>query len=205
MIEQYIEQRLGSERRIHTKLGIVHRGKLKPATVHQEFRVLTRILNVAIKQKRLTVNPCEMVEFPVSVSKSTRKPHYMTTSEQTQIEFVAPSYLKNVVTIIAEMGLRPYEMGLRPYKELLPMRKEHVDLENRLVHIPKSKTQSGEGDMPMTERAYLAFKAQIEESRGAEHVFPSPRSGGRMPPHHEPEKNVGSDAEEGGHPLFLVI
>src|SRR5262249_7172187 len=146
----------------------------KPATVHQEFRVLTRIFNVAIKQKRLTVNPCEMVEFPVSVSKSTRKPHYMTASEQAQIEFAAPSYLKHVVTIIAEMGLRPY-------KELLPMRAAHVDLENRLVHIPDSKTPSGEGDMPMTERAWLAFKQQIEESRGAEYVFPSPRSGGRKP------------------------
>jgi len=42
------------------------------------------------KQKRLTANPCEMVEFPVSVSKSTRKPHYMTASEQQKIEFVAP-------------------------------------------------------------------------------------------------------------------
>ena len=38
-------------------------------------------------------------------------------------------------------------MGLRPYKELMPMLQEHVDLENRLVHIPESKTLSGEGDM----------------------------------------------------------
>jgi integrase len=197
MIEQYIEQRLGSERRIHTKLGVVHRGKLKPATVHQEFRVLTRIFNVAIKQKRLTVNPCEMVEFPVSVSKSTRKPHYMTTSEQTQIEFVAPSYLRNVVTIIAEMGLRPY-------KELLPMRREHVDLGNRLVHIPDSKTQSGEGDMPMTDRAWAAFKQQIEESRGAEYVFPTPRSGGRKPHITNLRKAWVATLKKAGVPYFSL-
>jgi hypothetical protein len=39
-IEDYIERRLNEGRRIHTKFGLVRRGKVKPATVHQEFRVL---------------------------------------------------------------------------------------------------------------------------------------------------------------------
>jgi integrase len=169
-IEDYLQKRLSEERRIHTKLGVVHRGKLKPSTVHQEFRVLTRILSVAIKQKRLSLNPCSMVEFPVSIAKTTRKPHYMTASEQERIEVVAPRYLKNVIMIISEMGLRPY-------KELMPMRKEQVDLENRLVHIPDSKTPNGEGDMPMTEVARLAFRDQIEEAGESAYLFPSPRKG----------------------------
>jgi len=169
-IEDYIGERLRSERRIHTKFGVVHRGKLKPSTVHQEFRVLTRIFNVAVKQKRLTINPCSMVEFPVSVGKTTRKPHYMAASEQERIEFVAPGYLKNVIRIISEMGLRPY-------KELMLMRKDQVDLENRLVHIPDSKTPNGEGDMPMTELACQSFMDQIEEAKGSGYLFPSPKKG----------------------------
>jgi integrase len=173
-IEDYIDQRLKAKRRIQTKFGVVHRGKLKPSSVHQEFRVLTRIFNVAVKQKRLTVNPCTMVEFPVSVKKTTRKPHYMMASEQEKIEFAAPDYLRHVVVMISEMGLRPY-------KELMPMRKEHVDLENRLVHIPDSKTQSGEGDMPMTEMAWKAFKEQIEQTPGSDYLFPSPRQTGKKP------------------------
>jgi hypothetical protein len=40
--------------------------------------------------------------------------------------------------------------GLRLYKELMPMRQSQIDFENRLVHIPDSKTPNGEGDMPMT-------------------------------------------------------
>jgi integrase len=171
-IEDYLQKRLNAKRRIHTKLGVVHRGKLKPSTVHQEFRVLTRILNVAIKQKRLSLNPCTMVEFPVSIGKTTRKPHYMTASEQERIEFVAPRYLKNVITIISEMGLRPY-------KELMPMRKDQVDLENRLVHIPDSKTPNGEGDMPMTEVALAAFKDQMDEAKESDYLFPSPKSGAK--------------------------
>ena len=173
-IENYIEQRLSCGRRIHTKFGLVHRGKLKPATVHQAFRVLNRMFNVALKQKRVTANPCSMIEFPVSVRKSTRKPHYMTASEQERIEFFAPSYLRHVVVIMSEMGLRPY-------KELTPMRKAQVDLANRLVHIPDSKTPNGEGDMPMTDRAWQAFKERIEETPGSEYLFPSPVTKSKKP------------------------
>ena len=173
-IEDYIEQRLSCGRRIHTKFGLVYRGKLKPATVHQEFRILTRMFNVALKQKRVTTNPCGMIEFPVSVRRSTRKPHYMAASEQERIEFFAPSYLRHAVVIISEMGLRPY-------KELMPMRKTQVDLGNRLVHIPDSKTPNGEGDMPMTEAAWQAFKERIDETSGSEYLFPSSKCTAKRP------------------------
>lgn len=62
-IEEYIANRLGSGRRIHMKKGVVLRGKLKPGTVHQEFRILRRILNVAVKQKRLGMNPARGSNF----------------------------------------------------------------------------------------------------------------------------------------------
>jgi integrase len=173
-IEDYLGHRLCSKRRIHTKFGVVHRDLLKPATVHQEFRVLGRILNVAVKKKRLTINPCAMVEFPVSVAKSTRKPHYMPASEQERIEFCAPSYLRHAVVIISEMGLRPY-------KELMPMKKSQIDLQNRLVHISESKTPNGEGDMPMTEPAWQAFKERMEETPGSEFLFPTPKKKTKRP------------------------
>src|SRR5580700_8971685 len=85
-VENYLGERLQSGRRIHTKLGLQLRGRIKPATAHQEFRILSHILNVAVKQKRLAVNPCLAVEFPVSV----KKPHYMSATEQAKIALVAP-------------------------------------------------------------------------------------------------------------------
>jgi len=173
-IEHYLRRRLGSGKRVPTKLGLQYRGTLKPMTVHQEFRVLRRILNVAVKQKRLTSNPCGAVEFPVTVSKSTRKPHYMTLTEQKHIEFCAPNHLKHVIVIISEMGLRPY-------KELMPMQKSQVDLENSLVHVPDSKTPSGIGDMPMTKPALQAFKAQMKETPASEYLFPTLKKGAVKP------------------------
>jgi integrase len=143
LIEEYLANRLRSRRRIKTKLGTYEKDILKPSTVHREYRVLNRILNVAVQKKRLAVNPCQSVEFPARLAGTTRKPHYLTAKEQALVEFFAPSHLKNVVVIMVEMGLRPH-------KELLPMRKEQIDLENRLVHLPESKTPSGIADMPMT-------------------------------------------------------
>ena len=173
-IEAYLSDRLSTGRRVHTKFGLQHRGKLKPATVHKEFRIVRRMLNVAAKKRKLAINPCDAVEFPVRVAGTTRKPHYMTWSEQERIEFFASAYLRNIVVIMVEMGLRPY-------RELLPTRKEQVDLENALVHLPDSKTPNGIADMPMTDRAREAFASQMKESVGSDYLFPSTRKNATKP------------------------
>jgi integrase len=156
---------------------------------------LRRILNVAVKQKRLTSNPCGAVEFPVTVTKTTQKPHYMTLTEQKQIEFFAPNHLKHAIVIISEMGLRPY-------KELMPMQKSQVDLENSLVHVPDSKTPSGIGDMPMTRIACHAFKAQMKETPGSEYLFPTPKKGAKKPYITTLKKTWSATLRRAGVPYF---
>ena len=56
----------------------------------------------------------------------------------------APAYLRNVIRIITETGFRVY-------KELGSMKKEQVDLENKVVWIPDSKTPNGVAEVPLTE------------------------------------------------------
>jgi hypothetical protein len=56
----------------------------------------------------------------------------MSLSEQQKIEFCAPEYLKNVIHIVTETGLRIY-------RELAPMRKEQVDLVNKVAWIPPQR------------------------------------------------------------------
>jgi integrase len=196
-IEDYLAQRLECGRRVHTKFGIEERGKVKPATVHQEFRILSHMLNVAVKQKRLSDNPCRAVEFPVSVAKSTRKPHYMTASEQAKIEFAAPGYLRNIVVILCEMGLRPK-------KELLPMKKEQVDLENEVIHIADSKTVNGIGDMPMTPPAREAFARQMAEAEGSEYLFPTPKLKAQKPHMTNLRKVWANTLKRAGVPYFAI-
>lgn len=194
-VENYLGERLQSGRRIHTKFGLQLRGRIKPATAHQEFRILSHILNVAVKQKRLAANPCLAVEFPVSLRKSTRKPHYMSATEQAKVEIVAPSYLRNIVVIISELGLR-YK------KELLPMKKEQVDLENGVVHIADSKTVNGIGDMPLTEAAREAFRRQMEATPGSEYLFPSPKATAPKPHMTNLRKVWAATLKKAGVPYF---
>jgi integrase len=166
-IEHYLRCRLRQRVHFKTKSGYLERGLVKPTTVHQELRVLRRMLNVAVRKKLLTLNPCSTVEFPVVIKKLFR-PHYVPWSEQQRIESHGPQYLRNVVCIITETGLRIY-------KELLPMKKEQVDLANAVVWIPDSKTPNGISEVPLTKLALEAFRSQMSISGSGVLLFPSDR------------------------------
>ena len=92
-IEAYLRDRLKQRVQVKTGEGVIEKNLLKATTVHQEFRVLRRMLNVAVRKKFLAANPCSGVEFPARVDGLFR-PHYMGWSEQQKIEFNAPEYLR---------------------------------------------------------------------------------------------------------------
>jgi integrase len=164
-IEMYLRGRLKQRVRVKARDGFVEKGVLKATTVHQELRVLRRMLNVAVRKKFLFANPCAGVEFPARVDGLFR-PHYMAWSEQKKIEFSAPCYLRNVIRIVTETGLRIY-------KELTPMKKEQLDLGNGTVWIPDSKTPNGVAEVPLTAIAVEAFRSQLAFSGPSQYLFPS--------------------------------
>ena len=165
-VELHLRQRLKQKKHVRRKGGTVELGTLKPATVHQEFRVLRRMFSVAVKKKVCPANPCAGVEFPV-ILKGLFRPHYMTWSEQMKIEEHAPAYLRNAIQILTETGLRIY-------KELACMKKDQVDLENKTVFIADSKTPTGVAEVPLTDIAVAAFRSQIEIAGPGPWLFPSP-------------------------------
>jgi integrase len=165
LIEAHLRNRLGQRRRVHRKAGVVELGIIKPTTVHQEFRVLRRIFSVALKKSLCPANPCASVEFPVRV-KGLFRPHYMKWSEQLKVEEYAPPYLRNVIRIITETGLRVY-------KELASLKKEQVDLANKVVFITDSKTPTGVAEVPLTDIALEAFRSQMDLAGPGPWLFPS--------------------------------
>ena len=167
-IEMYLRDRLRQRVRVKVKLGYKQLGAIKATTIHQEFRVLRRMLNVAVRKKLLAANPCSGVEFPVAV-KGLFRPHYVAWSEQLKIESHGPQHLRNIIRIITETGLRIY-------KELTPMRKDQVDLHNAVVWIPDSKTPNGIAEVPLTSLAIEAFKSQMALSGQGPFLFPSNRN-----------------------------
>ena len=142
-IEAYLRHRLRQRVRRKTRAGY-RKGGIQASTVHQEFRVLRRMLNLAVRKKLLPSNPCSGVEFPVAV-KGLFRPHYVSWSEQQRIESRPRSTCATSIRIITETGLRIY-------KELTPMRKDQVDLANAVVWIPDSKTPNGVAEVPLTDR-----------------------------------------------------
>jgi integrase len=170
-IELFLRERLRQHIRTKTKNGYHERGTVKPATVHQEFRVLRRMLNVAVRKKLLPSNPCSSVEFPVTIKRLLR-PHYVTWSEQQRIERHSPQFLRNIVRILTETGLRIN-------KELLPMRKNQLDIANATVWIPDSKTENGVAEVPLTSIAVGAFRSQLSLAGPGEWLFPSGKTTGQ--------------------------
>lgn len=167
-IELYLRERLRQRVKVRVGKGYREQGLLKATTVHQEMRVLRRMLNVAVRKRLLTSNPCAMVEFPVAL-KGMFRPHYVTWSEQQQIENNAMPHLQNAIRIIAETGLRVM-------KELLPMKKNQIDFLNAVLWIPDSKTPNGVAEIPLTKLALEAFQNQVAISGNGEFLFPSDRN-----------------------------
>lgn len=164
-IDLYLRERLRQRVKIRTRKGYREEGLIKATTVHQEMRVLRRMLNVAVRKRLLAANPCAMVEFPVTL-KGLFRPHYVTWSEQQTIESNAMPHLRNAVRIIAETGLRVK-------KELLPMKKDQIDFLNGVLWIPDSKTPNGVAEIPLTKLALEAFQNQLAISGNGEFLFPS--------------------------------
>ena len=138
-------------------------GALKPSTVHQGCAVLGTP-EVAVRKKLLASICVGDCEFPVAV-KGLFRPHYVSWSEQQRIEAAASIYLRNVVRIITETELRIY-------KELTPMKKDQVDLENKVVWIPDFKTRNGVGEVPLTDLAVEAIRDQMQLAGNSWYLFP---------------------------------
>jgi integrase len=112
------------------------------------------------------------VEFPVTV-KGLFRPHYVAWSEQQRIETSAPSDLRNVIRIVTEGGLRIY-------KQLAPMKKDQVDLDNKVIWIPDSKTPNGVAEVPLTDLAVAALRDQMQLAGDRPYLFPSENAVGHQ-------------------------
>jgi integrase len=119
----------------------------------------------------------------------------MTSSEQAKIENHAPAYLRNVIRIITETGLRVY-------KELAAMKKDQVDLANKVVFIDDSKTPTGVAEVPLTDIAVEAFRAQIELAGPGPWLFPS--DGNRTGHQTEFKKTWRTTLRKAGVPYFRL-
>ena len=83
------------------------------------------------------------------------------------------------------------------------MKKDQVDIANKVVFIPDSKTPTGVADVPLTEMAVEAFRSQIELAGPGQWLFPS--DGNKTGHQTEFKRAVEDDLRTSWHSLFPAL
>lgn len=116
---------------------------VEPATINHDLRVLRRMLRLAERKQLIGRNPFVEVEF--LKSRSPRPPHIVTFEEEERILSVAVPYIRLLVVLILETGMRSH-------KEALSLRWDAVDFINDSIWIRESKTRAGIRNIPLSAR-----------------------------------------------------
>jgi integrase len=128
-IEEYKEARLAE--------GV------EPATINHDLRVLRRILRLAERKRLISRNPFLEVDF--LKQKNPRQPHILTFGEEERILAVAPPFLRALIVLILETGMRSH-------REALALKWDAIEFKKDLIRVRESKTRAGIRDIPLTAR-----------------------------------------------------
>ncbi|SRR5579871_575086 len=151
-IEGYKEQRLSEA--------------VEPATINHDLRVLRRMMRLAERKRLISRNPFLEVDF--LKQKNPRQPHILSFEEEERILAVAPPFLRALIILILETGMRSH-------REALALKWEAVNFEVDSVRVRESKTRAGVRDIPLTSRCkaeLLCWQKQLGP-RFSPFVFPN--------------------------------
>jgi integrase len=166
-VERYKKLRLEQDAQHNvTKDGrVTIRGKTKPGTINRELAALSHLFTKAVEWGWLEHKPAAIKRLKESSGRIT----YLTVD---QIERLLKSAQEDQNIQIYPFILIGLETSMRR-SEIFGIRREHIDLQRRIIYIPKAK--AGAREQPIT--AHLAdFLAEYVKSLqpGTPWIFPSP-------------------------------
>lgn len=116
---------------------------VEPATINHDLRVLRRMMRLAERKRLISRNPFLEVDF--LKQKNPRQPHILTFEEEDNILAVAPPFLRTLIVLILETGMRSH-------REALTLRWEAINFQNDSIRVRESKTRAGIRNIPLTTR-----------------------------------------------------
>ena len=128
-IEEYKEARLAE--------GV------ESATINHDLRVLRRMMRLAERKRLIPRNPFLEVDF--LKQRNLRTPHIVTWEEEEKILAVAPPFLRALVILILDTGMRSH-------REALALRWDAISFANDSIRVRESKTRAGIRNVPLTAR-----------------------------------------------------
>ncbi|MCW5967591.1 MAG: site-specific integrase [Blastocatellales bacterium] len=145
-------------RRLETKTK--HETQRSIASVHRELEMLRRVLNFAVRQNWLDKNPFQMGEPLISKADETKRTRILSFDEEARLLAVCEgprAHLRALVIVAIDTAMRK--------GELLKLRWDWIDLENRMIHLPApiTKTQRAR-DIAMTGRVEAELRRIWEQS-----------------------------------------
>lgn len=130
--------------------------KVKPATVLKEIGLLSRVLNACTKDWGIALpsgNPVSQIRLPKSPHGRDRR-----LSKDEEQAVISALHKTPMVSTIVQIAL---ETGMRR-GEILGIESKHIDLQNRTLHIPKTKTDTPR-TIPLSVRAVELISGYLTE------------------------------------------
>lgn len=133
------------------------------STVNRDLAFLRRVLLYGIKNDKITTTP--FVGHKIEFLKEIRRERVLSFAEERKYLAAATQPLKDVATLIVELGLRPSEVFSLRRGDV------HLGAVPAFVHIPAGKTENSVRDVAITQRARDVLKVRISSAKG-EYLFP---------------------------------
>jgi integrase len=160
-IFQYKIKRLNTPRKFGGQRGI--------AGVNRELQLLRRILNIAVRQGWLIINPFKNGDSLISLADEPQRTRILSFTEETRLFEAIDSnplrfHLKGVVLIAIDCAFRR--------NEILTLRRKDIDLTNRTITIQAFNSKTAKSrSVGMTNRVFQ-WLSQFEHFKGDDKIFP---------------------------------
>jgi integrase len=146
-------------------------GRTGPVGVNRDLSLLRLVLKQAKRERYIAQNPLDNREHFLNERKERLQARPFTLDEEQRLLAVAKGYLRPLISLLLDTGLRPNA-------EALPLTWRDVDFERGMVTVTASKTPAGLRTVPMTGRlkAELLRWKTLTGPENSDFVFFHPRN-----------------------------
>ena len=159
-IEEYKQKRLKDPLKTHlNKLT-------SEATINRELAIISHIFNKSLEWGWLDKLPCKIKKF----NEDSNRIVYLTTNQIQRVLKKAKEDLSPHIYLYILIALNTAMRSM----EILSIQKKDIDLERKIISIPKAK--AGAREQPIPESLVKHLKKRIYSLKADSYLFPSPKS-----------------------------
>jgi integrase len=145
------------------------RGGTGAAGVNRDLSLLRLVLKQARRERYIAQNPLDNRDHFLNERKERLQAKPFTIEEEQRLLAVAKGYLRPLLILLLDSGLRPNA-------EALPLKWSDVDFERGMIAVIASKTPAGLRTVPMTTRLKAELLSWRKLTGNSEFVFFHPRN-----------------------------